>query len=113
MPKIRIKSRRKIIKHNTMQTTKLHEFKVVLEGIELSTAAKERIQIGLQSTLLQEIARLTPQPDGPDDGSFPGFPPRSTIFLPHDWIGIWLRVLDRYETAQIQQVLAKEGQEFA
>ncbi len=64
------------------------EFKVVLDGIKLSADASKRIEKGIQSLVMQELAGFKPNPDGPvTSAKIVGIPGR-TFHIPPDWIGI-------------------------
>lgn len=78
------------------------EFKVVLDGIKLSADAEKRIEKGIQSLVMQELAGYKPNPDGPVGGPIKVGPiPGRTFHIPIDWIGIVARDFNLKEAKQI------------
>jgi hypothetical protein len=84
-----------------MPTKNHSEFHVRLDGIKLPEAAESRIEKGIQSLVLQELASF-PNPDGPNEPRpkiphhGPG-PVERSIFLPIEWLGLWLRQIEEKE----------------
>ncbi|MFN2628234.1 MAG: hypothetical protein ABR569_06310 [Gaiellaceae bacterium] len=64
-----------------------HEFRVVIEGIELGTEHAHRINRAVQSAALQELAELEIEVD------FGVWIPRK------EWLGIWVGPLNQIERA--------------
>lgn len=86
------------------------EFQVKLEGVKFSREAETRIESGIRSLVLQELAGYTPNPDDPGhyhphphphgEG---GLPP--VIFVPIKWPGLLMHVLDQKQFENIKPIL--------
>jgi len=89
-----------------MSTSKSSEFHVKLDGIKLPADAESRIQSGIQSLVLQELAGFTPNPD--DSGT----PHRKIphlggggVIIPTKWLGIWIDIFDEKEWLNVKNNL--------
>ena len=80
------------------------EFQVKLEGINLSAEAANRIEKGIQSFVLQELAAYKPNPDAPDK-PFPGFHNGPIIVVPRPWPGLRLRFLNKVDLQKVEKAL--------
>lgn len=82
------------------------EFQVKLEGIKLPESLEKRIEKGIQSVVLQELAGYTPNPEGPDDPGFPYHPRHGgVIVIPIKWPGYWVRILNEKELQGLGNVI--------
>ena len=66
-----------------MSNSKTQEFIIKFDNVNLSPEASARIQHGINSLILQELASHNPSAAGgaSDDGDYCG------IYIPHKWIG--------------------------
>lgn len=82
-------------------TKNAHEFTIKLEGVALSKDAQARIEAGLQSIVLQELAGRP----GPDDTGSPRKPINNPIVvIPLPIPGKLIRVYDPRQLEQLEQI---------
>lgn len=81
------------------------EFRVSLEGMQLTSQAEKRMERAIQAAVLNELVSYKPNPDG-GDKPFPGGGIGPIVVVPRPWPGLRLRLLDK---AQIEKLGIQVG----
>lgn len=79
---------------------KLKEFRVSLEGMQLTGQAEKRMERAIQAAVLNELVSYKPNPED-GDKPFPSGGLGPIVVVPKPWPGLRLRLLDKVQIAKL------------